>query len=266
MLVGPSFNPSQAITIGNGPNDPAEYKLIYLSGQATGNFRLQVVYTELLDRHHFLTPQSTPQGDCETTSTCTVDLRIQVAYPGFQELPAPRYTFADQPIPWVRCGLTGDPACDGTHDVPYNSPEHLRRHWGEKKTVDDLTTLAWRWYYYCSDWIVIRGVPMQVSAQDLVVSDMSLPFGGLFDIKNDWRPLDHPQSNSGIGHWTHRRGTDVDLSRLSVPLSGTCGLRPTDGTWDQRWKETALWMKDEITKGLELQPLYADPGHLTEDE
>jgi hypothetical protein len=165
----------------------------------------------------------------------------------------------------VRCGLTGS-GCPGNIDNPYNSPGHPRRHWGNAKTVDDLSVLAWRWYFLCSEWVVVRGVPMIVSPQDLVVSDISLSFGGLFDLRNDWQPLDRPQGNSGIGHWGHRRGTDVDLSRLSVPLSGGCGPRPADGTFDRGWKKTALWKIDFLLDGIGLDALDDDPGHLTEDE
>jgi hypothetical protein len=93
--------------------------------------------------------------------------------------------------------------------------------------------------------------------------------GGLFDIgnndKGDWRPLDKPLPNSGIGHWGHRRGVDVDLSRLSVPLSGRCGPRPTKGTFDPVWKKTALWKQDFLLDGIGLDALDVDPGHLTED-
>ena len=105
---------------------------------------------------------------------------------------------------------------------------------------------------------------MVTTPQDLVVSDMSLPYGGLFDVAHDWKPLDRPPQNSGIGHWTHRRGTEVDLSHASVPLTGQCGPRPPGQTGDPTWKQTKLWTDENLLINTGFKRNDLDPGHLTE--
>jgi hypothetical protein len=42
--------------------------------------------------------------------------------------------------------------------------------------------------------------------QRLRINDISLPWGGLFDIQGDWLPP----------HWTHREGRNVDVSIISA--------------------------------------------------
>jgi hypothetical protein len=258
--------PTKEIVIGNGPQDPVEFPIQYTAGQASGSLVFRTVSTEPPRNHYFLTPQSVPPFDCESPAVCTLDFRIHVRVPRLREFQKPILVSAvnGQPIPWLRCGLT--PCTEGVDD-PYNWPEHRRTHWGTPKTVDDLVAVAWRWYNLCSEsyFDPVAGIQVVTSPQDLVVSDMSLPYGGLFDIGHDWRPLDKPPGGSGIGHWLHRRGSDVDLSQRSVPLSGVCGPRPTGGTWDPTWMETSIWTDDSLLEEIGLtHPYPKDPGHLKE--
>lgn len=257
--------PTKGIVFGNTPQDPAEHTYMYTAGQASGRFMIQSVATELPPYHYFLTPQTNPSSDCETATTCTLDYRVMVAVTGLKEFQKPILisNVNDQPLPWLRCGLT--PCAEGVDD-PYNWPEHRRTHWGTKNTLDDLVSLSWAWYNTCSDstFDPVAGIDVITAPQDLVVSDMSLPYGGLFDIRSDWRPLDNPVG-SGAGHWYHRQGIDVDLSRMSVPLSRRCGPRPSNGTYDPLWRQTRIWRDDSLLEDIGLtHPYFDDPGHLKE--
>jgi hypothetical protein len=52
--------------------------------------------------------------------------------------------------------------------------------------------------------------------QLLFINDMSLPYGGLFDVNGQW--------NTSGGHSSHRIGTDVDI-RSELP-AGICSTYP----------------------------------------
>ena len=53
--------------------------------------------------------------------------------------------------------------------------------------------------------------------QSFAVNDMSLPWGGMFDLGNDWNP-DSPDLNGHrTGHFFHRTGHSVDIDKSSLP-------------------------------------------------
>lgn len=253
--------PLKTIFVGNGAGDPVTLPWMYTAGQVTGTQKFRVVATNPPPTHFFLTQ---PYGFCESTSSCTVNFTIRLYVPGLEELPAPPWISPvnGQPIPYLRCGLT--PCADGV-DNPYNWPAHPRVHWGTSKAISALTTLAERWYELCSTWNLDADGQLFVAwPQALVVDDISLPLGGLFDATRNsanWRPTVRPTTR-GIGHRTHRLGTEIDLSAASVPFSNNCGPRPSEGTWDQNWKKTELWKNKDILKGLNLLKTSNDPGHL----
>lgn len=121
-------------------------------------------------------------------------------------------------------------------DNPYNWPAHPQVHWGEGYLLDSLWCLGREWYVECGT--------------DLVITDISLPKGGLLDVNQDW----------STPHKTHRRGTDADISAKSVPTNRICGPRPAGGTYDPVWEKTKL--RKIAIKNCELRPLKGDPGHL----
>jgi len=252
----------KVLVAGRGPQDPVVLSLGYTPGQATGTYKFRSVATELPPLHSFLMP---PRGLCESPSICTSDYSIRVEVSGLVELPKAFFTWAatGQPIPWLRCGKT--PCAEGV-DTPYNWPAHRYVHWGKPDAIADLMQFAGRWYYACSDSYIDGTTNLRVitAPKDLVVSDISLPLGGLFDVAEDWNPYVPVVPPDDFGHSAHRTGNQIDLSRNSVPVSNDrCGKRPTGNTTrDQKWKETALWKKESLLKGLRLTKTSPDPGHL----
>ena len=113
------------IDIGNGPQDPTEFPLVYTAGQATGSFMIETVATNLPRNHYFLTAQTVPSGDCESTLSCTLDFRITVRVGGLKEFQKPILISSvnGQPIPWLRCGKT--PCADGGI-VPFRVEDESR--------------------------------------------------------------------------------------------------------------------------------------------
>lgn len=95
----------------------------------------------------------------------------------------------------------------GLRDMPYganylldNSQDgmgyHPDVHYGSQKLIDTLTAVAneYREIYPNSERLGIR--------------DMSLPWGGLFDLNYDWKEP----------HYGHTIGADADINRGTVPL------------------------------------------------
>jgi hypothetical protein len=72
------------------------------------------------------------------------------------------------------------------HTPPSYSDDHT--HWGKEELINAIYTIAWNY--------VLRG------GEIIYVNDMSLPYGGLFDIQGNWRPP----------HKTHRTGRNADIS------------------------------------------------------
>jgi hypothetical protein len=117
--------------------------------------------------------------------------KVTVEVPGLVELPA-------DPTRYVQVGAphnhadTNDP-CRG---VPPTS-EHSQNHSG----LPELNAAV----------VAIAETMLQETGILLRVNDMSLPRGGLFDIRNDWR----------TSHLTHRVGRNVDLGFHGI-RNGVC--------------------------------------------
>lgn len=73
---------------------------------------------------------------------------------------------------------------------------------------------------------VIAGKYFKKTGRKLSINDLSLLWGGLFDINNDWSPP----------HQTHRFGTDADINR--VDGGGVFANCPDDEMLEQSIKET----------------------------
>jgi len=67
---------------------------------------------------------------------------------------------------------------------------HPEGTYGTQKTLTRLQAIAGKYF--------------KKTGRKLSVNDLSLPWGGLFDIQNDWGPP----------HQTHRFGTDADINRI----------------------------------------------------
>ena len=51
----------------------------------------------------------------------------------------------------------------------------------------------------------------------LSINDMSLPWGGMFDLNNNWcAKKPNPDGTGGIGHWSHRKGTGIDINSQDI--------------------------------------------------
>jgi hypothetical protein len=72
--------------------------------------------------------------------------------------------------------------------------EHFKNHYGIKQMNTALKELGSNWKTTCS------------TAADLSYKDMSLPWGGLFDINSDWKSP----------HRTHRKGINLDIDKRQV--------------------------------------------------
>jgi hypothetical protein len=213
-----------------------DYSYTYHAGVISGNVQVWSFSSRPPAGYYFLSPP------CESKQNCSVYSIMEVGDKGFFEMPAPlpRQSPTPELDDWqwdgyVRCGKTAN-CPEPVVDNPYNWPAHPQVHWGEGHLLDGLWCLGREWYVECGT--------------DLVISDMSLPKGGLLDVNQDW----------STPHKSHRRGTDVDISAKSVPINGICGPRPTGGTYDPAWEKTKL---GEIAEEhCELRPLENDPGHL----
>ena len=103
---------------------------------------------------------------------------------------------------YIRCGLTT--GC--LTDSPALDPSHPQEQFGEPELVNDIIGLA---AMYRS---VYASGP---SAQMLRISDMSLPYGGLFDTSYSSRTVPFVPP-----HQSHRLGVSVDISRYALLDSG----------------------------------------------
>ncbi|HOJ86279.1 MAG TPA: hypothetical protein PK103_06165 [Elusimicrobiales bacterium] len=84
----------------------------------------------------------------------------------------------------------------GTNYVLWGETEtHPYNHFGTKKLVDTIVEIANEYKSYFPD------------SQPLYINDMSLPWGGLFDINNDWKSP----------HKLHRCGNQVDIRKVMIP-------------------------------------------------
>jgi len=79
---------------------------------------------------------------------------------------------------------------------------HPKNHYGRPYLLEFIRTLA-------------RRASQEIQGEHLYVNDMSLPWGGVFDVCGTYDPRDACRSSSGrgvSGHEFHRTGEQVDLS------------------------------------------------------
>lgn len=93
---------------------------------------------------------------------------------------------------YIRCGLTSGCVSDGHHDDMHPQPS-----FGRRELVQKLVGLA---AMYRSSLL------SQDESQKLRISDISLPFGGVFDMNHNWLPP----------HKSHRKGISADISRHAI--------------------------------------------------
>jgi hypothetical protein len=94
------------------------------------------------------------------------------------------------------------------NNPPY-SDYHPINHFGQPQTVDLLKQIAWNYYFEFSS------APL---FPKLSINDMSLRWGGLFDINANWKP----------DHITHRYGRQSDVRRQVVDSQGNVILMPAN--------------------------------------
>jgi len=97
---------------------------------------------------------------------------------------------------------------DLVNNPPY-SDYHPINHFGQPQTVDLLKQIAWNYYFEFSN------APL---FPKLSINDMSLRWGGLFDINANWKP----------DHKTHRYGRQADLRRRIVDSQNNEILMPAN--------------------------------------
>jgi len=260
------------------------YRFEYMAGQAMGVVTFRLLARTIRDcpqpgdRWRFISRQEDPASCCEVIRVlpsgeqeCECSWKIEVRLTDWdevrmrhrnrlEELPAPRLQTWVGPAPYVRCGRID--RCNPNVDSPHTWDAHRAVHWGLPEMNRALECLARHWFVACSRWygdppppeFLEGSILLAVEPQNLVITDMSLPGGGLLDIAGRWRSP----------HTWHRQGRDADLVGLSVPADGRCGPRPT-GTYDERWKDTRLWDEEwtrEVWRACGIHALDNDPGHI----
>jgi hypothetical protein len=89
-------------------------------------------------------------------------------------------------------------------DLPYvvvrgGTDTHPEGTYGTQKTLTRLQTIS--------------GAYFKLTKRKLSINDLSLPWGGLFDLCGTWNPADKCGDPLHGGHGTHRLGTDADINR-----------------------------------------------------
>ena len=134
------------------------------------------------------------------------------------------------------------PSTDGTYILTGNEPwkdvgkRHPKNHHAKGWVHDKLKSVA-GFYYNFGDGNVIQ------------FNDMSLPWGGLFDIFGNWQP----------DHHSHRTGTDVDVDRWVNGIEINCDA-------DYQLKETVKYIRGIFnTKFPELKCESGGRKHINFD-
>lgn len=93
---------------------------------------------------------------------------------------------------------------EGKNYVLYNSEEamayHPDNHYGTQKLIDTLKTIADGYRA-----VFPNDAPIQIN-------DMSLPWGGIFDVENNWERF------SSSVYYMHETGLSADMEKTTVPL------------------------------------------------
>lgn len=183
-----------------------------------GVVRIKAEYTTLDPSYHFVErwPWKVDPADHRYT---WLQIGVNVRYPGLVELPR------DESL-YVRCGLTS--SCAGTDNV---WPDHPSGFYGTPEMVEKVRRLA---RAFRDRWGMI-----------LTITDMTLPWGGLWDISNTWAPP----------HSRHRRGRSVDISRNKVWEDTPTGRVAHRMTWEQE-----KWLRDQAAR-LGLFRIAEKPIH-----
>ncbi len=274
----------------------------YYSGQAAGEIVIKSVFRTLqgcppgMQYGRFIHKSEDPASCCEDVREvspglvweCTCTQRVRVRYKLKELPPPPLRTWDGTPAPYVRCGLVASCDPQGRVDSPHTWESHPSVHYGTPEMNKALQCLASLWFRLCSRWntdsplypLYIFIHPLEdliadpyllLEPQNLVITDMSLPGGGLLDIGGNWQPIiSRLPCPRGPGHCLHRYGIDADLVGYSVPLDGRCG--PTaqpPNTYSPLWLRTPIWEKvdNEYVNSLllrmcDLEAFRGDPGHV----
>jgi len=66
----------------------------------------------------------------------------------------------------------------------------------------------------------------------LSVNDLSLPWGGMFDLNEKWCARKKETGKTSIPHWTHRDGRDADINRTPIGAPAPINCDPDDALHD----------------------------------
>ncbi len=94
-----------------------------------------------------------------------------------------------------------------------DTPEHPYNHFGRPETITLLKSIAQDYYSQFSTY---------PRFSKLEINDMSLVWGGVFDVSNNWKP----------DHQEHRYGRQVDVRRINWSSSGQMIYMP-----NEQWKK-----------------------------
>lgn len=206
------------------------YSYNFFSGEISSMLGIEDISYGLPPGWGFLPP-------CESRATCTIIHPIKTKHlMDFDELQKPQ-TPDDG---YVRCGRSldckakslPDSLPNGTdptkwleYDDPYNWPAHPTTGWGNPRLLQELSSLAQTWY--------------TIFEKPMVINDISLPYGGLLDVKIDWkRP-----------HASHRKGISADILSVGVPND----IKPTRGPTDRKW--VSVWEDYNLLDDINLRYL-----------
>lgn len=150
----------------------------YQAPDAAGVIRLHGEYT-CLDPGGTMIPTAFWHADPSNSRRVVAEAIIVVGLHGLEELPS-------EPYAYLRCGKLAT-CTDGTDNI---DPKHPEAFWGDPEMVAKVGGLAAAFCWLHNYRLELR------------LTDMSLPWGGLFDVGANW-------------HWPHQRhrnGRSVDVS------------------------------------------------------
>lgn len=118
--------------------------------------------------------------------------------------------------------------------------EHPSSHWGTQSAVNGLVQIAddYKFRYYGDDLIP--------ELEKVSYNDMSLPYGGKFDLKLKLQPKPN-WNNNNSSHGEHRKGTNCDTRSNNIPrsrweeLNVIFRLRGSTDTLDETRRSDPHW-------------------------
>ncbi|MFQ5443686.1 MAG: hypothetical protein ACE5EK_03615, partial [Nitrospinales bacterium] len=72
----------------------------------------------------------------------------------------------------------------------------------------------------------------EISGYKLSINDLSLPWGGMFDLNERWCARKKETGKKSIPHWSHRDGMDVDINRKPIGAPAPINCDPDDALHD----------------------------------